>query len=63
MAYLDLIYTFFWLFTVLSLLLAPVQQFYSQHSGYARVVGYENLFLGNMGASSAQCINIPLEVP
>jgi hypothetical protein len=26
--YLDLIYTFFWLFTLLSILLAPVQQFY-----------------------------------
>lgn len=52
-AYLDLIYTFFWLFTLLSILLSPVSQFYQQHTGYAKAIGYEAMSLGNMGASSA----------
>jgi len=52
-AYLELIYTFFWLFVLLSVLLSPISQFYASHTGYAHVIGYENLSLGNMGASSA----------
>lgn len=40
-AYLDLIYSFFWLFILLSILLSPVQQFYMQHTGYRNIVGYE----------------------
>lgn len=61
-AYLDLIYTFFWLFMVLSFLLTPVMQFYKGHTGYKTPIGYENMSLGNMGFSTAQCVNVPMDV-
>jgi hypothetical protein len=61
-AYLDLIYTFFWLFILLSFVTAPAVNFYSQYKGYKNYVGYEGSTLGNMGASSAQCVNVPLNV-
>ena len=33
-AYLELIYTFFWLFMLLSVLLSPVSSFFAAHKGY-----------------------------
>lgn len=48
-AYLDLIFTFFWMFVLFSLCIIPVMDFYEAHKAYKHVQGYENLSLGNVG--------------
>lgn len=52
-AYLDLIFTFFWMFVLFSLCMIPVLNFYQIHNAYPTVQGYENYSLGNVGQSSA----------
>lgn len=61
-AYFELIQTFFWLFIIITLLMIPCIQFFMNHKGYKSPIGYEIYSLGNMGFSSAQCVNVPMDV-
>lgn len=61
-AYRDLLLTFVYLFTVLSLILLPAMLYYKGHDGILSPLSFSTWSLGNMGYSSAQCSNIPLEV-
>jgi len=60
--YFDLLYLLFWLFLLLSIILSPLLTIYSSHGQFQNPFMYEAYSLGNMGSSSAQCLNIPLEV-
>jgi hypothetical protein len=61
-AYRDLLLTFTLLFAFLSVLMFPAIYYYNGHDGIVAPVKYSKQSIGNMGYSSAQCSNIPLEV-
>lgn len=61
-AYRDLLLTFVILFSFLSLLMGPAMYYYSKHEGIINPAKYSVWSIGNMGYSTSQCANIPLEV-
>ena len=62
--YRDLLYQMMWLFVVLSAIMWPALLIYKSGTGYdvENIASYEYLSLGNLGYSSVECSNIPIEV-
>lgn len=62
--YRDLLYQMMWLFVVLSAIMWPALLIYKSGTGYDadNIASYEYLSLGNLGYSSVECSNIPIEV-
>ena len=58
-AYRDLLQTFIWLFSLLTLFMIPAFYFYNSYDGIQKPIGLAKLSLGNMGYSSSQCSSIP----
>jgi len=61
-AYRDLLLTFIFLFSILSLLMLPAMLTYKSHEGILKPMMFAKLSLGNMGYSTSQCTSIPLGV-
>jgi len=55
-AYRDLMFTMFWLFAILSVIMTPAMIFYKNQGGISDPKGFAAPFsLGNFGYSTSQC--------
>lgn len=66
-AYVNMLWTLIWTFTLYSVLLIPTMMFFSEGSAYDSVPAaikstYLDTYLGNLGYSSVQCASIPSDV-
>ena len=61
-AYRDLIFTMFWLFTICSIIMIPAMNFYSAQGGLDPKGFAARYSLGNFGYSSSQCQSAPFSL-
>ena len=64
MAYLDILYSFFWAFLIFSLLLIPTIQAFKSGTAYVNNVhaGFANTMISNLGYSDVECHSIPVSL-
>ncbi len=62
-AYRDLMFTMFWLFAVLSVIMLPAMNFYSDQGAIEAPKGFASKYsIGNFGYSTSQCVNTPFSI-